>query len=154
MLIVAVIGHAILLVRCQAAACHYGHVCHDRDMPPVPQAQKYAAIIAVSALHDWYSAMRRKKEIHYLLPARLKFGIFMAPFHPLGEDSTLALERDLELLQWLDYLGFDEAWIGEHHSAGWETIASPESLHSRGGAAYRRSSSLVLVLLASRTTIH
>jgi limonene 1,2-monooxygenase len=60
------------------------------------------------------------------LPARLKFGIFMAPFHPLGEDPTLALERDLELLQWLDYLGFDEAWIGEHHSAGWETIASPE----------------------------
>ena len=60
------------------------------------------------------------------LPARLKFGIFMAPFHPLGEDPTLALERDLELLQWLDYLDFDEAWIGEHHSTGWETIASPE----------------------------
>ncbi|MBI3328333.1 MAG: LLM class flavin-dependent oxidoreductase [Nitrospinae bacterium] len=60
------------------------------------------------------------------LPDRLKFGIFMAPFHPLGEDPTLALDRDLELLQWLDYLGFDEAWIGEHHSAGWETIASPE----------------------------
>ncbi|MGQ4810454.1 Limonene 1,2-monooxygenase [Candidatus Entotheonellaceae bacterium PAL068K] len=60
------------------------------------------------------------------LPERLKFGIFMAPFHPLGEDPTLALDRDLELLQWLDYLGFDEAWIGEHHSAGWETIASPE----------------------------
>jgi limonene 1,2-monooxygenase len=56
----------------------------------------------------------------------MKFGIFMAPFHPLGEDPTLCLERDLELLQWLDYLGFDEAWIGEHHSAGWETIASPE----------------------------
>jgi limonene 1,2-monooxygenase len=60
------------------------------------------------------------------LPDRLKFGIFMAPFHPLGEDPTLALGRDLELLQWLDDLGFDEAWIGEHHSAGWETIASPE----------------------------
>jgi len=60
------------------------------------------------------------------LPARMKFGTFMAPFHQLGEDPTLALERDLELLQWLDYLGFDEAWIGEHHSAGWEIIASPE----------------------------
>ena len=32
----------------------------------------------------------------------------------------------MELLQWLDTLGFDEAWVGEHHSAGWETIASPE----------------------------
>ncbi|MBI3330383.1 MAG: LLM class flavin-dependent oxidoreductase [Nitrospinae bacterium] len=60
------------------------------------------------------------------LPARMRFGIFMAPFHRLGENPTLALERDLELLQWLDTLGFDEAWIGEHHSAGWETIASPE----------------------------
>jgi limonene 1,2-monooxygenase len=60
------------------------------------------------------------------LPARMKFGIFMAPFHQLGEDPTLAIDRDLELIQWLDHLGFDEAWIGEHHSAGWETIASPE----------------------------
>ena len=33
---------------------------------------------------------------------------------------------DLELIDWLDDLGFDEAWIGEHHSGGWETIASPE----------------------------
>ena len=60
------------------------------------------------------------------LPARMKFGVFMAPFHWSGENPTLSLERDLELLQWLDHLGFDEAWIGEHHSAGWETIASPE----------------------------
>ncbi len=60
------------------------------------------------------------------LPARMKFGIFMAPFHWLGENPTLALQRDLETIEWLDYLGFDEAWIGEHHSAGWETIASPE----------------------------
>ena len=59
-------------------------------------------------------------------PARMKFGVFMAPFHRVGENPTLALERDLELLQWLDHLGYDEAWIGEHHSAGWETIASPE----------------------------
>ena len=60
------------------------------------------------------------------VPKRMKFGVFMAPFHRVGENPTLALERDLELLQWLDTLGFDEAYIGEHHSAGWETIASPE----------------------------
>ncbi|MCE2464349.1 MAG: LLM class flavin-dependent oxidoreductase [Dehalococcoidia bacterium] len=60
------------------------------------------------------------------LPERMKFGIFLAPFHRLGENPTLAIERDLELVQWLDTLGFDEAWIGEHHSAGWETIASPD----------------------------
>ncbi len=56
----------------------------------------------------------------------LRFGIFLAPFHRVGDNPTLALGRDLELIQWLDHLGYDEAWIGEHHSAGWETIASPE----------------------------
>ncbi len=50
----------------------------------------------------------------------------MAPFHPAGQNPTLALERDLDLLVHLDRLGFDEAWIGEHHSAGYEIIASPE----------------------------
>ena len=56
----------------------------------------------------------------------LRFGIFLAPFHPVGQNPTLALERDLDLLAHLDSLGFDEAWIGEHHSAGYEIIASPE----------------------------
>ena len=57
---------------------------------------------------------------------RLRFGIFMAPFHPAGENPTLALGRDMALLEHLDRLGWDEAWIGEHHSAGSEIIASPE----------------------------
>jgi limonene 1,2-monooxygenase len=56
----------------------------------------------------------------------LKFGIFMAPFHPVGQNPTLALERDLDLVEHLDQLGYDEAWFGEHHSAGYEIIASPE----------------------------
>jgi limonene 1,2-monooxygenase len=55
-----------------------------------------------------------------------RFGAFMAPFHSPIEHPLLALERDLELLTWLDELAFDEAWVGEHHSAGWEYIASPE----------------------------
>jgi limonene 1,2-monooxygenase len=56
----------------------------------------------------------------------LIFGIFLAPFHRLGDNPTLAMRRDMELIEWLDELGYDEAWIGEHHSAGWEIIASPE----------------------------
>jgi len=50
----------------------------------------------------------------------------MAPFHPTGQNPTLALQRDLELIEHLDRLGFHEAWIGEHHSGGYEIIASPE----------------------------
>ena len=60
------------------------------------------------------------------LPERMNFGIFMAPFHHMNDNPTLAIDRDLEIIQWLDHLGFDQAWIGEHHSVGWETIASPE----------------------------
>jgi len=58
--------------------------------------------------------------------APMRFGIFMPPMHPVGQNPTLSIRRDIELVQHLDHLGFDEAWIGEHHSSGFETIASPE----------------------------
>lgn len=32
---------------------------------------------------------------------RMRFGIFLAPFHNPGINPTLALEQDLELVQWL-----------------------------------------------------
>jgi limonene 1,2-monooxygenase len=56
----------------------------------------------------------------------MKFGIFMAPFHRVGENPTLCFERDMQLIEWLDELGYDEVFIGEHHSSGWEIIPSPE----------------------------
>jgi limonene 1,2-monooxygenase len=56
----------------------------------------------------------------------LRHGIFLPPFHPMDENPAACIDRDLELMQWLDRLGFHEAWIGEHHSAGWEIISSPE----------------------------
>ncbi len=58
-------------------------------------------------------------------PPELKFGIFAQPFHDPRENPTLAYERDLQVLEHLDRLGYDEAWIGEHHSAAWETIGDP-----------------------------
>ena len=51
-------------------------------------------------------------------PGRMTFGMFMAPFHEPNENPTLALQRDLELIEWADHLGFDEAWIGEHRGEG------------------------------------
>jgi limonene 1,2-monooxygenase len=58
--------------------------------------------------------------------AKLRFGYFIAPFHRAGTNPTLALQRDLEFVEHLDALGYDEVWIGEHHSAGSEIISSPE----------------------------
>ena len=57
---------------------------------------------------------------------KLRNGIFLAPFHPVDEDPTLCIQRDLELVEHLDRLGYEEAWVGEHHSAGYEIIPSPE----------------------------
>lgn len=57
---------------------------------------------------------------------RMRNGIFLAPFHPVNEDPTLCIERDMALIEHLDRLGYDEAWVGEHHSAGFEIIPSPE----------------------------
>ncbi len=56
----------------------------------------------------------------------IKFGTFIAPVHKPGKNPTLALAQDLELIEHLDRFGYDEAWIGEHHSAGSEIVASPE----------------------------
>lgn len=70
--------------------------------------------------------------------SRLRFGTFLAPFHPAGENPTLALQRDLRLVEHLDDLGFDEAWIGEHHSAGSEIIASPEIFMAAAAERTRR----------------
>ena len=60
------------------------------------------------------------------MPQRLKFGAFVAPMHKPGINPTLAMRQDLQLMEQMDQLGYDEAWIGEHHSAGTEIIASPE----------------------------
>ena len=65
--------------------------------------------------------------------ARMKFGVFLAPHHPIGEHPTLQLRRDVELVEHLDRLGYDEFWVGEHHSGGWETIGSPELFLAAAG---------------------
>jgi hypothetical protein len=65
--------------------CRYVERRHDRDRPPVPQAQKYAAIIAVSARYNCYRAMRRKKEMaHYDIACETKVWDFHGPVPPPG----------------------------------------------------------------------
>ena len=69
---------------------------------------------------------------------RLKFGAFLAPHHPIGEHPTLQFRRDLDFVQQLDELGYDEFWCGEHHSSGWEMIASPEMFLAAAGERTKR----------------
>ncbi len=72
---------------------------------------------------------------------RIRFGTFLAPHHPSGENPTLLFQRDLDFAAHLDRLGFDEFWCGEHHSSGWEMIASPEMFLA--GAAQRTNNILL-----------
>jgi limonene 1,2-monooxygenase len=55
----------------------------------------------------------------------MKFGVFIAPFHTLNDNPTLSIRRDIDLIEYCDQLGYDEAWVGEHHSTGVERIADP-----------------------------
>jgi limonene 1,2-monooxygenase len=70
--------------------------------------------------------------------SRLGFGAFLAPHHPIGEHPTLQLRRDLDFAEHLDNLGYDEFWCGEHHSTGWEVIASPEMFLAAAGERTHR----------------
>jgi limonene 1,2-monooxygenase len=58
--------------------------------------------------------------------AGLRFGAFMPPIHDPRHNPTWRLRKDIELVEALDELGFDEFWVGEHHSAGHEIIPAPE----------------------------
>jgi limonene 1,2-monooxygenase len=69
---------------------------------------------------------------------RMRFGTFLAPHHPLGEHPALLFRRDLDFAAQLDALGFDEFWCGEHHSTGWEMIASPEMFLAAAGERTHR----------------
>ncbi|MEQ9642268.1 MAG: LLM class flavin-dependent oxidoreductase [Alphaproteobacteria bacterium] len=69
---------------------------------------------------------------------RVKFGAFLAPHHPIGEHPMLQLRSDLDFVEHLDRLGYDEFWCGEHHSTGWEVIASPEMFLAAAGERTKR----------------
>ena len=69
---------------------------------------------------------------------RLNFGAFLAPHHPIGEHPMLQFRRDLDLVEHLDKLGYEEFWCGEHHSSGWEMIASPEMFLAAAGERSKR----------------
>ncbi|TFV58824.1 LLM class flavin-dependent oxidoreductase [Mycobacterium sp. PS03-16] len=68
----------------------------------------------------------------------MRFGVFIAPYHMVGENPTLALERDLQLVEAVEDLGYEEAWFGEHHSGGTEIIAAPELMIATAAARTKR----------------
>ena len=56
----------------------------------------------------------------------LRTGVFLPPHHSNNEDVALCIRRDIDLVQWLEHLGFSEVWMGEHHTGGMQIYGSPE----------------------------
>lgn len=57
-----------------------------------------------------------------------RIGAFLSPVHETGQDPHLAIRRNLDLVELLDELNFDEAWFGEHQSLGWGLVGAPETM--------------------------
>lgn len=68
----------------------------------------------------------------------MKISFFMMPLHHPSENPSLAYERDIALIEYADSLDFDEFYIGEHHSGGWETIPAPEMALAMAAARAKR----------------
>jgi len=68
----------------------------------------------------------------------MKFSIFMMPLHHPTENPSLAFDRDITLIEYADELGYDEFFIGEHHSGGWETMPAPEMALAKASARAHR----------------
>ena len=58
----------------------------------------------------------------------MEIGYFTMPSHPPECGLKEGHDWDLQTLRWLDELGYQEAWIGEHHTAPWEPHPSPDLL--------------------------
>ena len=56
----------------------------------------------------------------------MEYGLFMMPSHPPEREIFNAHQWDLDCLALADELGFSEAWIGEHYTAPWEPVPSPD----------------------------
>src|SRR3954452_14824899 len=56
----------------------------------------------------------------------MEIGYFTMPSHPPECGLKEGQEWDLQVLRWLDELGYQEAWIGEHHTAPWEPHPAPD----------------------------
>src|SRR6201992_833619 len=58
----------------------------------------------------------------------MEIGYFTMPSHPPECGLKEGHDWDLQVLRWLDELGYQEAWIGEHFTAPWEPNPAPDLL--------------------------
>ncbi len=57
---------------------------------------------------------------------RLRLGMFVMPIHDPAKSLARCIDEDVELAVECERLGFDEFWVGEHHTSTVENIVMPE----------------------------
>ena len=62
----------------------------------------------------------------------MRAGFFTMPSHPPERDLREGHEFDLQNIRWADELGYEEGWVGEHHTAPWEPHPAPDFLVLEG----------------------
>ena len=77
----------------------------------------------------------------------MRFGLFSGPYHRPDISPLMAFQQDMELIENLDRVGFDEVWIGEHHSGGVETIACPELMIAAAVGSIGTCSVIAFIIL-------
>src|SRR5204862_447131 len=109
-------------------SCSRRSDCRIASVRPAPRDARPARnrLPEAGAIADHHHRRASRSRGKTMNDRYLRSGIFLAPFHNHDENPTLSIERDIELLEHLDRLNYHEAWIGEHHSGGFELIASPE----------------------------
>ena len=56
----------------------------------------------------------------------LKYGMFLMPIHNPAKSKSQCYDEDLELISLCEQWGFEEAWVGEHHTSSYKNIVMPE----------------------------
>jgi alkanesulfonate monooxygenase SsuD/methylene tetrahydromethanopterin reductase-like flavin-dependent oxidoreductase (luciferase family) len=67
-----------------------------------------------------------------------RLGMFLMPVHNPAKPLAQCIDEDLELVVKCEELGFDEFWVGEHHSSSLENIVMPEIFIAKALALTRR----------------
>ena len=71
----------------------------------------------------------------------MEIGYFTMPSHPPECGLKEGHDWDLQTIRWLDELGYQEVWIGEHHTAPWEPHPAPDLCWRRRSCRRKTSAS-------------
>ena len=68
----------------------------------------------------------------------MKFGLFLMPEPFPWSNWTLSYDLKLEEIAYAERFGYDEVWVGEHHTGAYENIPAPDIFIAKASALTSR----------------